>query len=488
MGMWDGMLTSRVKDRKMNEIFTFAAMIKVDSSKKSQYVKLIDALSDDIDACEALIASKGEARPAVGVIDCPDYISRLSPAERADEDEFNSYKVVPSEIKESDDEILERIKVLIEKAASGMSSDNSEVERLKAENMELNDRLESVSSVKDELKICRQRIEDLSKELDFAKCNVQTLEEENNELRSKADDSDEISKLREENTELKDRIEAMLAVKDELKICRQRIEDLSKELDDSRGKVQEMEIEKAKQPETPKVDLSWVDEKVTPLSDVLDQVVDSNSESSDYYVDKLATARDSVEQIISDVKQQMEASGLGDIVEPLRKLFSAQASFWISLNLLGVSSAPTSVEDSPVSEDVPEQKEQKPIYDVILSPDELQILSVVSVMKSAKIDFFVDMSMSGRFNEDACEDVIDFLKVDLQVIRHVLAMDYTSKESIEGNFRAILDLLNDSPAPKHQKMYINSLTMDEKVLEDSYNQIMAHVERVLNDRYSYVAE
>lgn len=423
MGMWDGMLTSRVKDRKMNEIFTFAAMIKVDSSKKSQYVKLIDALSDDIDACEALIASKGEARPAVGVIDCPDYISRLSPAERADEDEFNSYKVVPSEIKESDDEILERIKVLIEKAASGMSSDNSEVERLKAENMELNDRLESVSSVKDELKICRQRIEDLSKELD-----------------------------------------------------------------DSRGKVQEMEIEKVKQPETPKVDLSWVDEKVTPLSDVLDQVVDSNSESSDYYVDKLTTARDSVEQIISDVKQQMEASGLGDIVEPLRKLFSAQASFWISLNLLGVSSAPTSVEDSPVSEDVPEQKEQKPIYDVILSPDELQILSVVSVMKSAKIDFFVDMSMSGRFNEDACEDVIDFLKVDLQVIRHVLAMDYTSKESIEGNFRAILDLLNDSPAPKHQKMYINSLTMDEKVLEDSYNQIMAHVERVLNDRYSYVAE
>ena len=224
------------------------------------------------------------------------------------------------------------------------------------------------------------------------------------------------------------------------------------------------------------------------MSDVLDQVVDSNSESSDYYVDKLTAARDSVEQIISDVKQQMEASGLGDIVEPLRKLFSAQASFWISLNLLGGSSAPTSVEDSPVSEDVPEQKEQKPIYDVILSPDELQILSVVSVMKSAKIDFFVDMSMSGRFNEDACEDVIDFLKVDLQVIRHVLSMDYTSKESIEGNFRAILDLLNDSPAPKHQKMYINSLTMDEKVLEDSYNQIMAHVERVLNDRYSYVAE
>lgn len=423
MGMWDGMLTSRVKDRKMNEIFTFAAMIKVDSSKKSQYVKLIDALSDDIDACEALIASKGEARPAVGIIDQSEYISRLSPAEKADEDEFNSYKVVPAEIRESDDEIVDRIRELIVKAASGLSSDDSEIERLRAENSELNDRLESVSSVKDELRICRQRIEDLSKELD-----------------------------------------------------------------DSRAKVQELEIERSKATEVPKVDLSWIDEKVTPLSEILDQVVDSSSESSEYYVEKLTAARDSIEQIIEDAKGQMDAAGLGDIVEPLRKLFSAQASFWISLNLLGVRSAPPSVEDSPVSEEVSEQKEQRPIYDVILSPDELQILSVVSVMKSAKIDFFVDMSMSGRFNEDACEDVIDFLKVDLQVIRHVLSMDYTSKESIEGNFKAILDLLNDSPAPKHQKMYINSLTMDEKVLEDSYNQIMAHVERVLNDRYSYVAE
>lgn len=419
--MWDGMLTSRVKDRKMNEIFTFAAMIKVDSSKKSQYVKLIDALSDDIDACDALIASKGEARPSVGIIDCPDYISRLSPSERADEDEFNSYKVVPVEKEGSDDEIVIRIRELIEKAASGITSDDGEVSRLRAENEQLNERLESVSSVKDELRICRQRIEDLSQQLDFAKCNIQTLEEENSELRSSQD--------------------------------------------------------------APKVDLSWVDVEVTPLSEMLDQVVDSQSESSEYYVDKLTAASGSVEEILKEVTAQMEAAGLGDVMEPLRKLFSAQASFWISLNLLGVRAAPA---EAPVVEEAP--KEERPIYDVILTPDELQVLTLVSVMKNAKIDHFVDMSMSGRFNEDACEDVIDFLKIDLQVIKHVLSMDYTSKESIEGNFRAILDLLNESPAPKHQKMYINSLTMDEKVLEDSYNQVMAHVEMVLNDRYSHVAE
>lgn len=419
--MWDGMLTSRVKDRKMNEIFTFAAMIKVDSSKKSQYVKLIDALSDDIDACDALIASKGEARPSVGIIDCPDYISRLSPSERADEDEFNSYKVVPVEKEGSDDELVIRIRELIEKAASGITSDDGEVSRLRAENEQLNERLESVSSVKDELRICRQRIEDLSQQLDFAKCNIQTLEEENSELRSSQD--------------------------------------------------------------APKVDLSWVDAEVTPLSEMLDQVVDSQSESSEYYVDKLTAASGSVEEILKEVTAQMEAAGLGDVMEPLRKLFSAQASFWISLNLLGVRAAPA---EAPVVEEAP--KEERPIYDVILTPDELQVLTLVSVMKNAKIDHFVDMSMSGRFNEDACEDVIDFLKIDLQVIKHVLSMDYTSKESIEDNFKAILDLLNESPAPKHQKMYINSLTMDEKVLEDSYNQVMAHVEMVLNDRYSHVAE
>lgn len=415
------MLTSRVKDRKMNEIFTFAAMIKVDSSKKSQYVKLIDALSDDIDACDALIASKGEARPSVGIIDCPDYISRLSPSERADEDEFNSYKVVPVEKEGSDDELVIRIRELIEKAASGITSDDGEVSRLRAENEQLNERLESVSSVKDELRICRQRIEDLSQQLDFAKCNIQTLEEENSELRSSQD--------------------------------------------------------------APKVDLSWVDAEVTPLSEMLDQVVDSQSESSEYYVDKLTAASGSVEEILKEVTAQMEAAGLGDVMEPLRKLFSAQASFWISLNLLGVRAAPA---EAPVVEEAP--KEERPIYDVILTPDELQVLTLVSVMKNAKIDHFVDMSMSGRFNEDACEDVIDFLKIDLQVIKHVLSMDYTSKESIEDNFKAILDLLNESPAPKHQKMYINSLTMDEKVLEDSYNQVMAHVEMVLNDRYSHVAE
>ena len=89
--MWDGTIITRVRDRKMNEIITYAAMIKVDSTKKSQYVKLIDAISDDIDACEAILSSNGEARPVLGVIDCPEYLSRLSPAERSDEDEFDSY-------------------------------------------------------------------------------------------------------------------------------------------------------------------------------------------------------------------------------------------------------------------------------------------------------------------------------------------------------------------------------------------------------------
>ncbi|MBQ8373649.1 MAG: hypothetical protein IJX35_04995, partial [Candidatus Methanomethylophilaceae archaeon] len=105
----------------MNEIITYAAMIKVDTTKKSQYVKLIDAISDDIDACEAILSSNGEARPVLGVIDCPEYLSRLSPAERSDEDEFDSYKVMP--VAESDeDDMVSMIKEMISKAASELSN------------------------------------------------------------------------------------------------------------------------------------------------------------------------------------------------------------------------------------------------------------------------------------------------------------------------------------------------------------------------------
>lgn len=165
----------------MNEILTYAAMIKVDSSKKSQYVKLIDAISDDIDACEAIISSNGEARPALGIIDCPEYLSRLSPSERSDEDEFDSYKVVPDSGADEAD-IIDKIKDLINRAASEISSgssDDSECRELRArlEDSEKNvarlqDSVDAMDSLKDELKSCRSRLEEVTKALDDSQGRV----------------------------------------------------------------------------------------------------------------------------------------------------------------------------------------------------------------------------------------------------------------------------------------------------------------------------
>ena len=492
--MWDGTIITRVRDRKMNEIITYAAMIKVDSTKKSQYVKLIDAISDDIDACEAILSSNGEARPVLGVIDCPEYLSRLSPAERSDEDEFNSYKVMP--VAESDeDDMVSMIKEMISKAASELSngsvdaaeleslrsklaeSENS-VQELTSRNSDLQDTVEALGSLKDELRICRSRLEDLSKTLDDAQGRVGELEAENMKLRESSEGVD--------------------SLKEELSICRERIGTLSNELEYSRSQVAALE----EGSDVPDVDLSWVQDKLDPIVQLLDQVADSKSESSDYYIGKLMEARDTIEALITEVEEQLSTAGLEGIMDYLRKIYSAQTGVWITLQLL---QSPVSdpeevspVEEEPVEEAPAEEKEpveeekvdveERPIYDRLLSDDELQVLTLVSIMKNAKVDFFVDMAFSGRFNENACEDVITFLKVDLSIIKDILSMDYTSKESIESNLRDILDILDSAPEPKHQKMYINSLTMDERVLEDSYNKIIAHLQDVMIERYTYLTE
>lgn len=511
--MWDATLTSRVKDRKMNEIFTFAAMIKVDSSKKSQYIRLIDALSNDIDACEALLASNGEARPALGIIDCPEYISRLSVTERSDEDEFNSYKVVPSVSTPDDGDVVDQVRELILKAAEGITStaaNDAELQSVKAdldacmaENTELKDQvlalrgsMAAFNSIKDQLALNRTRLEDSNKKLDEAEKQVSDLKAEIEGLKasSGADDASSqeledarsrIADLEKENNRLLESVEGVSALKDELSICRGRIESLSNELEFARSQVAVAEESK------PAVDLSWIDEKLSPIILLLDQIVDSESQTSEYYVEKLNEAGRTIDSIISDAESQLSDASLEGIMESLRKVYSVQTSVGITLQLFEMNSNGKSVEENVAEvETAPEVEavEEKPVYDQIMSDDEMQILTVVSLMKNSKIDFFVDMSMSGRFNESACDDVVEFLKVDLAIIKDILSMDFTSKESIEDNLRDILNIIDSASAPKHQKMYINSLTKEEKVLEDSYNKIIEHLQNEMNDRYTYLLE
>ena len=95
--MWDAALIARVRDRKLNEILIFASLAKIDTSKIDDYIDIIVSLGDDIDACDILLETDGDAEITLEPIASPDYLSRLSPGERADEDAFNSMKSVPED-------------------------------------------------------------------------------------------------------------------------------------------------------------------------------------------------------------------------------------------------------------------------------------------------------------------------------------------------------------------------------------------------------
>ena len=359
--MWDGTLTARVKDRKMNEILAFAAMVKVDPPRRGLYMGIIEALNDDIDVCEELIASEGACSPSGGVIAAPEYRSRLSKAESADEDIFNSYKSAEPEtvVAPADDGMVEYVRDLIERSLSDRGSVQDESLR------------EAVESLKEELSACRERIERMSVEAEYAASERAALEER-------------IAEMTMENGMLESRLSAL------------------------RSRVEAAEAAVPEAEDEPVLETA-VEEPVATTEEV-------------------------------------------EVVE-------------------------TPVEEEP-----------RPIYDRILNEAQLEILDSVVEMKSAKLDAFIDMELSGEMREDVCEDIITFLKVDLAICRDLQGMDYTDRSSIEDGFIDILDVLEDSPDPAHQHVYVNSLTDEEKIVEDGYNRLMEHIQDVMIQRYTYLTE
>ncbi len=126
------------------------------------------------------------------------------------------------------------------------------------------------------------------------------------------------------------------------------------------------------------------------------------------------------------------------------------------------------------------------IYDMILDINDAVSLKTIREMKNRKIDLFIEREMSGRFKDTACEDVISFLKTDIKLIDKIMAINITSKESIETALKDILEYVEKADEPKHQKMYLNSLNMDEQDLEGRFNDILMKLDSVIRSRYSYI--
>ncbi len=162
--MFDAELIARVRDRKLIEISIFADKARTDGSNVGTYIDIIVSLGDDIDACDILLETGGDAVIELDPMDSPEYLDMLSPADRADEEAFDSLKSEPQE--ESD----------------------------------------AVSVLKEELSICRERVEELSQALDYSKGNEASLEEEIADLK------EELEKVSAESSRLRDELRALRPV------------------------------------------------------------------------------------------------------------------------------------------------------------------------------------------------------------------------------------------------------------------------------------
>ncbi len=287
--MFDADLIARVRERKLSEISIFADKARSDGSNVGTYIDIIVSLGDDIDACDILLETGGEAEIELDPMDSPEYLDRLSPQELADEEAFDSLKSEPQE--ESD----------------------------------------AVSVLKEEIAICRERIEKLSQELDYSKGNEASLEEE------------------------------IAALKEEL-------------------------------------------ERVSA-----------------------------------------ESSRLRDELKALR----------------------------PAEEKKPEPAPaSKPQLGGYLSRESTEAIRKAREMKSSKIELFLAEAERGAMEKEVCQDIADFLAVDVAICDAILSIDFSEKSSVVEGFRKIVTVLQESKEPEHQDEYVARLTPEEASIEYSYSRVI----------------
>jgi hypothetical protein len=128
------------------------------------------------------------------------------------------------------------------------------------------------------------------------------------------------------------------------------------------------------------------------------------------------------------------------------------------------------------------------IYDLVLTIDDAVTLKRVREMKDSKIDLFIDRELNGHFDQDACEDIIRFLKDDIRLIDIILSIRVSSKEDIEHKLRECVDFVDSLEEPKHKKMYTNALNREEFALEIQYIRALHNLEAVIRNRYPYLVE
>ncbi len=344
--MWGYEAALRVRDRKISEIAKVMGYTNVE-----RRYKLLGELGRDIEICNCTISGSGICDiPSVPVSD-PGYRSSLSGTDLEDELELDSIRAAPPQIRDF-------IRDMFSQASKVASEDKTEPYR------------EAVESLKDELASCRDRIDQLSAEMDYKRSELEAADEDRKELQATIDEQ--------------------LA---EITILKRRLSDMTEEAEIGRQRMEE-------------------------LSDQIEELKEQVTEET------------AVEQPVPEEPENVE--------EPVPEIQKDPA---------------------PAEEPVPETKDE-PMPEPEAEPAEDDMISRISAMKLAKIDQFMDKMLSGEIDMDECDDIISMLKFELAFL------DATkSGEDLDNlPFAA-------QPSPKILKDYRSSLTEEDKTLDREFKKL-----------------
>ncbi len=350
--MWGYEAALRVRDRKISEI----AKVMGYTNAERRY-KLLGELGRDIEICNCTISGSGICGiPSVPVSD-PGYRSSLSGTDLEDELDLDSIRAAPPQIRDF-------IRDMFSQALKAASEDRTEPYR------------EAVESLKDELASCRDRIDQLSAEMDYKKSELEASEEDRKLLQETVDEQ--------------------LA---EINMLKRRLSDMSEEAEIGRQRMEE-------------------------LSEQIEELKEQVAEGT------------TVEQTVPDEPEIVE--------EPVPEIQEKPV---------------------PMEEPVPEPKDEPapaviPASEPEAAPAEDDVISKISAMKLAKIDLFMDRMLSGEIDMDECDDLVSMLKYELAFL------DATRS----GGDLSDLPLVAQ-PSPKILKDYRNSLTEEEKILDREYKKL-----------------
>lgn len=198
--MWDRQALSRTLDRKENEAAIFSLLMK-NSKKCDDIARIINAICDDIIFCKEIL-SNGKSEYRTSPIDVEAYTSRLSEIEVFDEDYLDSIRIEKKDdtdainvLKEELFECRSRIDILSKDLDESQKSNSvlkTECDGLK----------ETIVTLKDELKVTKDRNSELSLDLDYAK--AESKAEDDNYFQkeeSKSEDSAPVSTVETEIAE-----------------------------------------------------------------------------------------------------------------------------------------------------------------------------------------------------------------------------------------------------------------------------------------------